>query len=270
MILNITYNYLLRNITVMVSKLGTVSVVMPVFNGESMIKKSIAQADEKLRNIDYSYEIIVVDDGSRDATRRIANSLKNPNVRVLSYDVNQGKGFALAMGALNTVSDYVIFLDGDNDINMNMFKRFISALDHADIVVASKRHPDSVVDVPVLRQFLSLGFNVLVRLMTGIKIWDTQVGFKAFRRDALIDIMKLVSVRKYAFDVEVLTIATLLKKKVVVVPVEIHGNALFGGRNIVRMFVDILGIAYRLRVKKWYQKNYKKKAPSKYKPIIRW
>jgi glycosyltransferase involved in cell wall biosynthesis len=73
MILNITYNYLLCNITVMVSKLGTVSVVMPVFNGESVIKKSISKADQRLRNIDCSYEIIVVDDGSRDATRRKVN-----------------------------------------------------------------------------------------------------------------------------------------------------------------------------------------------------
>ena len=82
--------------------------------------------------------------------------------------------------------------------------------------------------------------------------------------------MKLVSVRKYAFDVEILTIASLLKKRIVIVPVEIHGNALFSARNMVRMFVDILGIFYRLRIKRWYQKNYHKKIPQKYKPIIRW
>jgi glycosyltransferase involved in cell wall biosynthesis len=270
MILNITYNYLLHNITVMVSKLGTISVVMPVFNGESVIKKSISQADQRLRNLNCSYEIIVVDDGSRDSTRRIVNSLKNSNIRVLSYDVNQGKGFALIMGALNAVSDYVVFMDGDDDIDTRVLRRFISALDNADIVVGSKRHPDSIVDVPVLRQFLSLGFNILVRLMTGIKIRDTQVGFKVFRRDALIDIMKLVSVRKYAFDVEVLTIATMLNKRIAEVPVNIHADALFSVRNIFRMLIDILGIGYRLRIKKWYQKNYRKKIPPKYQPIIRW
>lgn len=254
----------------MVSKMDTVSVIMPAYNIESKIKRAISNTNERLSKIDCNYEIIVVDDGSKDATRKIANSVKNSNVRVLSYNVNQGKGFALTMGAINAVSDYVVFMDGDGDINDKTLNRFISALEHADIVVGSKQHPESVVDLPVLRRFLSLGFNVLVRLMTGINLWDTQVGFKAFRRDALIDIMKLVSVRKYAFDVEVLTIATLLNKKIAVVPVEIHGNALFSLRNIVRMFVDMLGIAYRLRIKKWYQKNHNKKIPEKYKPIIRW
>tara|TARA_B100000315_G_C14567557_1_gene583762 strand:- start:1500 stop:2264 length:765 start_codon:yes stop_codon:yes gene_type:complete len=254
----------------MTSKSDTVSVVIPAFNVESGIEKAIKETDQKLVELDFSYEIIVVDDGSKDATRRIANSVKNSNVRVLSYDVNQGKGFALTMGAINSLSDYVVFIDGDSDINPKMLKRFISALQHADIVVGSKRHPDSIVDVPVLRQFLSLGFNILVRLMTGIKLWDTQVGFKAFKRDTLNDIMKLVSVRKYAFDVEVLTIATLLKKRIAVIPVEIHGDALFSARNIFRMFIDILGISYRLKIKRWYQKNYGKKIPPKYQPIIRW
>tara|TARA_B100002003_G_C13983207_1_gene475378 strand:- start:137 stop:901 length:765 start_codon:yes stop_codon:yes gene_type:complete len=254
----------------MASKLSTISVVMPAYNLESKIKNTIINTNESLKNINCDYEIIVVDDGSKDATRKIAESVKNSNVRVLSYDVNQGKGFALTMGAINAVSDYVIFIDGDGDINNKTLNRFISALKHADIVIGSKQHPKSIVDVPVLRKFLSLGFNVLVRLVTGINLWDTQVGFKAFRRDALVDIMKLVTVRKYAFDVEVLTIASILNKKMVVVPVEIHGDALFGIRNIVRMFVDIMGITYRLRINKWYQKNYKKPIPQKYKPIIKW
>ena len=118
------------------------------------------------------------------------------------------------------------------------------------------------------------GYNIRPSYKTtGYMIYtDTflYVGFKAFRRDALVDIMKLVTVRKYAFDVEVLTIASILNKKMVVVPVEIHGDALFGIRNIVRMFVDIMGITYRLRINKWYQKNYKKPIPQKYKPIIKW
>lgn len=254
----------------MALKLKSVSVVMPVYNGESVIERSIYETEQKLLELDVSYEIIVVNDGSKDRTRQVLKSVKNPKVRVLSYDVNQGKGFALTMGALNAVSDYIVFLDGDSQINTNALERFILALDHADIVVGSKQHPDSVIDVPVLRRILSLGFNVLVRLLTGINLWDTQVGFKAFRRDTLRDIMKLVSVRKYAFDVEVLTIASMLKKRIIVVPVEIHGNALFSARNMMRMFVDILGITYRLRVKRWYQKNYRKKIPQKYNPIIRW
>ncbi|MCL4435515.1 MAG: glycosyltransferase [Thaumarchaeota archaeon] len=254
----------------MISSSSLVSVVVPVYNAGPTVKESIVQTDRRLSHLNCNYEILVVDDGSKDATRSFAKSYRNPHVRVIGYDKNQGKGYALKMGALSSKGDYIVFMDGDAEISVNEIEQYLSALEHADIVVGSKWHPDSIVDQPILRKVLSLGFNVLVRLMTGIKLRDTQVGFKAYRRQALVDIMRLVSVRKYAFDVEVLTIATMLKKRIVIMPVEIHSNALFSARNIVRMFVDIMGITYRLRVKQWYQKNYRKKIPPEYRPIIRW
>ena len=254
----------------MVSKLDTVSVIMPAFNVESVIEKSIKETSQSLGDLDITYEIIVVDDGSKDATRKVINSVNNKKIRILSYDQNRGKGFALTMGAINSLSKYVIFLDGDNEINTDLISKYLIGLKHADIVVGSKMHPESVIVTPVMRKFLSLGFNVLVRLMTGINHPDTQVGFKAFRREALVDIMKLVSVRNYAFDVELLTIANLLKMKIALMPIKIESTSMFSIRAIIRMLIDILGIAYRLRVKKWYQKNQKKKFPPSYKPIIRW
>jgi len=252
------------------SGIGSVSVVMPAFNLELKIKDSVSLTDKRLGCLDCDYEILVVDDGSRDATRSAVESMDNSHVRVLGYDRNHGKGYALKMGALSAKGDFVILMDADNEISAGLLENYLYALRKADIVVGSKLHPDSVVVQPFMRKILSLGFNVTVRLMTGITLQDTQVGFKAFRRDTLVDIMRLVSVRRYAFDVEVLTIANLLKKRIIVMPVEIHSDAYFSVRNIVRMFVDILGIAYRLRVKRWYQKNYKKKIPPTYSPIIRW
>src|SRR3989304_2761465 len=122
------------------SGIGSVSVVMPAFNLELKIKDSVSLTDKRLGCLDCDYEILVVDDGSRDATRSAVESMDNSHVRVLGYDRNQGNLYALRK---------------------------------ADIVVGSKLHPDSVVVQPFMRKILSLGFNVTVRLMTGITLQDT-------------------------------------------------------------------------------------------------
>jgi hypothetical protein len=143
------------------------------------------------------------------------------------------------------------------------------ALESADIVIGSKRHPLSVVETPVARRFLSLGFNFLERLLIRIRASDTQAGLKAVRSNALYRILPLLSVKKYAFDAELLAVASLLGLRLRELPVHIHLRAGFSVRQVFRMLIDLLGISYRLRLKKWYQKNIRKMSET-YKPIIPW
>lgn len=103
-----------------------------------------------------------------------------------------------------------------------------------------------------MRRFLSHGFNVLVKLLTGIKVKDTQTGLKAFRRDSLDAIFLKLAIKRYAFDVELLAVANLHGLKVVELPVNIRMRGLFSLREVWRMFADLLGIAYRLRILKQY------------------
>jgi hypothetical protein len=105
--------------------------------------------------------------------------------------------------------------------------------------------------------------------VAGVRVSDTQSGFKAFRREALVKIMALVSVKRYAFAVELVVVAKLLKLRIVELPVRIRLGGLFSARQVVRMLVDLLGITYRLRVIHWYQKNLYN-ARATYKPIIKW
>jgi hypothetical protein len=160
-------------------------------------------------------------------------------------------------------------MDSDADVKPDLMKQYVTVLRNNDIALASKWHPDSRVSTPVMRRLLSHAFNLLVMLLTGLRVSDTQSGFKAFRREALDKIMNLVSVKHYAFDVELLVAAKLLKLRIIELPIKIHLNSLFSARYVLRMLVDLLGITYRLRVTQWYQKNLHN-PQAVYKPIVKW
>jgi hypothetical protein len=117
--------------------------------------------------------------------------------------------------------------------------------------------------------FLSLGFNTLERLLIKIRVSDTQAGMKGLRSVALYRILPLLSVKKYAFDAELLAVATLLGFRLRELPVHIQLRAGFSTRQVFRMMIDLLGISYRLRIKKWYQKNMRGISET-YRPIIQW
>ena len=109
------------------------------------------------------------------------------------------------------------------------------------------------------RNFLSIGFNNFVRFLLSLPIKDTQAGFKVLRRSALQKILPLLSVKRYAFDVELLVVATeICHYKVVELPAKVDLQGGFRLGNIIRMVIDMLGIVYRLKIKHWYQDNHKK------------
>jgi hypothetical protein len=102
-----------------------------------------------------------------------------------------------------------------------------------------------------------------------VRATDTQAGLKAARSKALYMILPLLSVKKYAFDAELLAVASLLNYRIEELPVFIDLRASFSVRKVFRMLIDLLGIAYRLRIKRWYQKNIVKMSNT-YNPIIGW
>jgi len=204
-----------------------------------------------------SFEIIVVNDGSRDMTgqKALNHSRINHKIKSIGYNNNQGKGFAIKKGFISACGDAVIFIDCDSDIDPGQIKSYFHALNYGDVVVGSKRHPLSTVNVPFLRRFLSYGFNILVTLLTGLRIHDTQTGLKAVRRKALEPVFSVLSVRRFAYDVELLSVANLFGLKIIELPVEITlSNIFFSPFEMYRMFLDLLQISYRLRVSNQYRK----------------
>ena len=233
------------------------SFVIPAYNEEDFIEDTLGTIDEVIKDKNLPYEIVVVDDGSRDGTLAIARKYagRNGHVKVVSYRENVGKGYAVKTGFLQTTGNVVIFTDGDMEIDLRTISAYLEALKQGDIVIASKRHRDSRVEVPVSRRFFSEVFNSMVRLLTGVPLKDTQSGLKAMRKSAFIDVFPRLAVKRYAFDVELLAVANLYGLKVVEMPVNIKLEAKFKPKEMMHMFVDLLGIAYRLRIIHWYQRK---------------
>jgi glycosyltransferase involved in cell wall biosynthesis len=242
---------------------------MPAYNEAGNIRQSVAGTEKTIEAVTRDFEIIVVDDGSVDGTGAAVESLANRRVRLVSYAQNKGKGFALKKGFDFVTGGLSLFVDSDLEIQARDMRGYLMALGSADVAIGSKRHPLSVVRTPIIRRFLSLGFNILERLLTGVKASDTQAGLKAIRSSVLYRILPLMSVKRYAFDAELLTVATLLNFAIVELPVRVDLRASFSVRQVFRMLIDLLGIAYRLRIRRWYQKNSVNMSRT-YEPIIPW
>jgi glycosyltransferase involved in cell wall biosynthesis len=231
------------------------SVVMPAYNEGENIASNLERVDNVIQKAGFRYEVIVVDDGSLDNTSRKAfkYASKNGHVRIVSYKKNSGKGHAVKTGFTNARSDYIVFVDADLDVEPEQISPFVEALEHADVVISSKWHPCSQIEMSPARRVLSHGFNLLARLLTGIQFKDTQTGLKAVRRDSLERIFTHLTVKRFAFDVELLVLAKLYGLKIKELPVKAKVKKMVSLREVWQMLVDLLGITYRLRIAKFYR-----------------
>jgi glycosyltransferase involved in cell wall biosynthesis len=233
------------------------SFVLPAYNEEIFIEDTLGTIDHMIKDNSAQYEILVVDDGSKDKTftKALQYAQRNCHVKVIHYPKNTGKGYAVKTGFFEATGDIVVFIDSDMDIDPAVISTYVKELEHADLVIATKWHPNSVVSMPFGRKFLSRTFNVLVRLLIGFNLKDTQVGLKAMKRSAVNNIIPRLAVKRYAFDVELLAVAHLFDLKIVEMPVTLNVTSQFKPKEVWRMFVDLLGIAYRLKITRWYQRS---------------
>jgi len=235
----------------------SLSIVIPAYNIENAIPIIIENISKLLDSTDLLYEIIVVNDGSIDKTLNVLQEIsKNKsNLNFISYKQNKGKGFAIRTGIKESRGKWVMFIDGDLDISTEVIPEYINQLKNFDLIIASKVHHLSKTDTSFSRTFLSKAFSILVRFCTGIKIKDTQVGLKAGNGEILRNIFSIMHVDGYAFDVELLTIASVLNLTIKEMPIRMQINRRFRFLSSVQMFYDVLLISYRKRIKRYYQKK---------------
>jgi glycosyltransferase involved in cell wall biosynthesis len=227
------------------------SAIIPVYNQERKISILLAKVKEVLNSTSLNYELVIVNDGSCDNTLEVLQKEEklDSRVRVMSYPQNKGKGYAIKTGVMQTHGNVVLFVDGDLDISPSLIIKYVKELENCDLVIASKRHPLSKVNAPISRKVLSRIFNLVVRIATGIKLKDTQSGLKAGNGDVLRTIFNVMLITRYAFDVELLAIATALNLSIKEMPIEITLDRRFKFLDIVKMFIDVIVISYRFRVK---------------------
>lgn len=239
------------------------SLVVPVYNGAGYIEANLREIIQTLESgLDRPFELIVVADGPRDRTVEIAEGVDHPSVRVFHYPTNQGKGFAICLGAAQAQGRLVGWLDADLDIHPEVIVRAVKVFDAEDVdaVVGSKRHRESAVDYPRIRRVYSWGFQTLVRGLFRFNVRDTQVGAKVFRREVTDTIVPLLLIKRYAFDVEVLAVAAAFGfDRVREIPIRLDYR--FSGTGIdrtavARMMQDTLAIAYRIHLRHWYVRQW--------------
>lgn len=232
------------------------SVIIPAYNEERRIKETVESLVDFLNQRWSDYELVVVDDGSSDGTYKVAKSLEGSKVRIFSYETNRGKGHALKFGFEKSRGDAVAFLDTGLDFPPSQISHFLEILEEsgADLVIGSKRHPESKVNYPWHRRLVSFGAQILVKLLFGLGVTDTQVGLKMFRRPVLEKIMPLVLVKRYAFDIELLALAHRYGFEVIEAPVklELKLSTAVSFHSLRNCLLDTLAVFYRLKILKFY------------------
>ena len=232
------------------------SVIIPTYNEEKTLETAVRSLRDFFNENGQDFELIIVDDGSRDKTCEVARSLEGEAVRFFPCSKNRGKGYALKLGFEKSRGDRIVFFDSGLDFPPSQIADLLEILEKNDVglVIGSKRHPESEVDYPWHRRLVSFGAQTLIKFLFGLGVTDTQVGLKVFRRDVLKRVMPLVLVKKYAFDVEVLALAHHYHFKIKEAPVRLRlaFSTAVGPRSLFETLFDTLSIFYRLKVIHFY------------------
>jgi dolichyl-phosphate beta-glucosyltransferase len=229
------------------------SVIIPAYNEEKRIGKTLERVLEYLAAAGADFEVIVADDGSRDATARVVGEIaaRDARVRLVQLRENQGKGEAVKRGVLASRGDWVLFSDADLSTPIEEVEKLVAKADEGfPVTIGSRTIRGANVEVhqPWYRELMGKTFNAFVRMIALGGFVDTQCGFKCFRGDAARMIFERTRIKRFAFDVETLVIARRLALPIAEVPIrwlnEPHSRvAIF--RDSLRMLLDL----FRIR---WY------------------
>jgi dolichyl-phosphate beta-glucosyltransferase len=229
------------------------SIVIPAFNEERRLPKTLEQIGAYLNTLALRTEIIVVDDGSTDATAKLVEGYREkvPGLRLVSNSRNRGKGFSVRHGVLEARGEIVLFSDADLSTPIEEADKLLRALREKgyDAAIGSRALDRSLIQVrqSAFREQAGKLFNVLVRWIAGIEFSDTQCGFKAFRRERARIIFEQQRIEGFGFDPEILFLAKRHGLRVAEIPVRwAHDagtkvNVLADG---VRMFLELLVIRW--------------------------
>lgn len=240
-----------------------ISIIIPAYNEAKRIKPTILGIYAYLREKPYSYEVIVVNDGSKDDTAYVVEklSLELPHLKLIDNVENKGKGYAVKMGMLAARGSARLFMDADGATSVDHLEKMLPYLTRGYGVVTSSRYaPGAVLDKPqpALRAFLGRVFRLFVQLIVPLGVEDTQNGFKLFTADAAEEIFSRLTVYRWAFDVEVLAIARTLGFTLREVPIRWRDDerSKMTLKGMIHMIVEVMVVRTHLWFGKYFPKPY--------------
>jgi dolichyl-phosphate beta-glucosyltransferase len=234
-------------------QITTLSVIIPAYNEEHRIAKTLSSVTDFLAKQSYESEIIVVVDGAHDNTPGVLSQLTNQikNLRIINNKQNHGKGFVVKQGMLEASGDVRVFMDADNSTKIDEISKMLPLFEQGtDIVIGSRRIKGSVIakKQPWIRDFLGGVFRLIVHTLVPLGVTDSQCGFKAFSKEATAAIFPKQTIYRWAFDVEILALARRLKYSIKEVPVtwinDEESNVKLPG--MIRMLFEVLTVRLNL------------------------
>ena len=226
------------------------SIVIPAYNEASRIFSSLKAIQNYVQGKQFPVEITLVDDGSTDNTVEIASA--EAGVRVLRNQGNRGKGFSVRHGVLEARGELILFTDADLSAPIEEADKLLAAMEssQADAVVGSRAMQRELIGVhqSFFREWGGRFFNLLVRIFSGLKISDTQCGFKLFRSRTTRRAFELQRVDRFGFDPEILFLVERLGGKVVEVPVRWNhspATKVHYLRDSLHMTLDLVVLRWR-------------------------
>jgi glycosyltransferase involved in cell wall biosynthesis len=229
------------------------SIVIPAFNEESRLPRTLDSVIAFVRSRPYQTEIIVVDDGSSDRTLDIVNSYRQtyPGLRFVSNGGNRGKGYAVRHGMLEALGEISLFSDADLSTPIEEADKLLAAIRERnfDAAIGSRAMDRSLIQVhqSAIREWAGIFFNRMVQLILGIPFSDTQCGFKAFRTERARIIFEQQRIERFGFDPEILFLAKRYGLRVAEIPVRWSHDAATKvnvAADGLRMFLELILIRW--------------------------
>lgn len=230
------------------------TIVIPAFNEEARLPATLEAIAEFLPNAFPNSEVIVVDDGSVDQSvatfQKLVAAYPIP-LRIVELPVNLGKGAAVRDGVLASKGEWVLIMDADSSTPITELPRLWGLRNQAPIILGSRYLPGSNTRraQPLVRRIISRGGNLLIRLLVGLHLSDTQNGFKLLCGDEARAIFEQTTIDRWGFDIEVLALAEMRGLGILEVPVawtDAAGSKLRAGRDAWRTLQELLKIRQNL------------------------
>jgi dolichyl-phosphate beta-glucosyltransferase len=239
------------------------SVIIPAYNEEKRIPKTLAEVGKYLSSQPYEYEIIVINDGSKDKTAEVVKNLQSQikNLVLIDNKENHGKGFVTRQALLSAKGEIRLFMDADNATSIDQVERMLPYFKQGfDIAIGSRDVKESKVSTPqpLYRIVLGEGFNLMVQVLAGLwGIWDSQCGFKGLTAKATNDILTRCTINRWAFDPEILAVGKKLGYKIKEFPVIWVNDpeSKVKMSSIFKMAIDLLVIRWNLIIGKYGRKS---------------
>ena len=227
------------------------SIIIPSYNEESRLPATLERIAAYLSTHGRETEVLVVDDGSKDGTAAVAESLRDkiPSLRVISNGVNRGKGYSVRRGIQEARGRIALFTDADLSAPIEEAGKLIDGLETNDLAIGSRAMDRSLITVheSPFREFAGIIFNKLVRSILWLPFVDTQCGFKAFRRERCGVIFEQQTIERFGFDPELLYLARRHGLRAVEIPVRWgHSPATKVSmlHDSIQMFIDVFTIRW--------------------------